>query len=73
MITKIINLYKYLYYKIYNITNRNNTYLYNKTLEDYTLKNGVNIEITKYYNDDKFIKNERFKKNYINDIILFII
>ena len=63
MIIKIIKLYNYIKLKI--ICNK---YKYKKSIEDATLKKGVNIEMVKYVNDNNFTNSIFFKKNYINNI-----
>lgn len=59
---KFIKLYNYIKLKLI-------CYKYNnKSIEDETLKKGINIEMVKYVNDDNFRNNISFKKNYINNI-----
>ena len=59
---KFIKLYNYIKLKLI-------CYKYNnKSIEDETLKKGINIEMVKYVNDDNFRNSISFKKNYINNI-----
>ena len=63
MIIKIIKLYNYIKLKLICYK-----YKYKKSIEDATLKKGVNIEMVKYVNDNNFTNSIFFKKNYINNI-----
>ena len=61
---KIIKVVKYIKLKLICYKYKYN----NKSIEDDTLKRGVNIQMVKYVNDNNFRNSISFKKNYINNI-----